>query len=74
MSTDKKEMTFEQSMGRLEEIVRLLETNEQPLDETIRLFEEGLHLVKSCDQTLKSFENKVNDLLAKNSEDDNGTL
>lgn len=66
MSTEKKDMTFEQSMDRLETIVRMLETNEQPLDETIRLFEEGLKLVKSCDETLRTFEKQVNDLLAKN--------
>lgn len=71
MSTDKKEMTFEQSMARLEEIVKMLETNEQPLDQTIGLFEEGLHLVKNCDETLRSFENKVNDLLAANRGDTN---
>ena len=71
MSTDKKEMTFEQSMARLEEIVKMLETNEQPLDQTIGLFEEGLHLVKNCDETLRSFENKVNDLLAANRGDKN---
>lgn len=71
MSTEKKEMTFEQSMARLEEIVRMLESNEQPLDETIRLFEEGLHLVKNCDETLRSFENKVSDLLAASRGDAN---
>ena len=74
MSTEKKEMTFEESMGRLEEIVRMLETNEQPLDETIRLFEEGLNLVKTCDETLKTFEDKVNTLLAKNRGENDETV
>ena len=37
--------TFEESMQRLEEIVSLLETNEQSLDETVKIFEEGLTLV-----------------------------
>lgn len=74
MSTEKKEMTFEQSMGRLEEIVRMLESNEQPLDETIRLFEEGLNLVRSCDATLKTFEKQVNDLLAKDSGENHETV
>lgn len=54
--------TFEESMQRLEEIVSLLETNEQSLDETVKLFEEGLTLVKDCDASLKNFENKVNEL------------
>ncbi|MBR3347225.1 MAG: exodeoxyribonuclease VII small subunit [Solobacterium sp.] len=40
-----KPKTFEASMDRLDEIVTLLEENEQPLDETIGLFEEGLKLI-----------------------------
>ena len=74
MSTEKKEKTFEQSMDRLEEIVRMLESNEQPLDETIKLFEEGLNLVRSCDATLKTFEKQVNDLLAKDSGENHETV
>ena len=61
--TNKK--TVEESMQRLEQIVCLLETNEQSLDETVKLFEEGLALVKDCDASLKSFENKVNELTEK---------
>lgn len=61
--TNKK--TFEESMQRLEQIVSLLEANEQSLDETVKLFEEGLGLVKDCDASLKNFENKVNELTEK---------
>ena len=39
--------TFESSMARLDEIVNELEKNERPLDESIKLFEEGLKLVSS---------------------------
>ena len=67
----KNEKTFEQSMERLEEIVNTLETNEKPLDETIKLFEEGLQLVKSCDDRLKQFEKQVSDLLENNGGEDN---
>lgn len=70
-SANKKEKTFEQSMERLEEIVRALETNEQPLDETIKLFEEGLQLVKSCDDRLKQFEKQVSDLMENSGGDGN---
>lgn len=58
-----KNMTFEQSMKRLEEIVALLEKNEQSLDETIKLFEEGLKLSKVCDKKLKDFELKVEEII-----------
>ncbi len=60
--------TFEASMNRLEEIVKLLEGNEQPLDDTIQLFSEGLSLVQQCDSQLKQFENKVEQLLTKKGE------
>lgn len=61
--------TFEQSMGRLNDIVDLLEKNEQPLDETIKLFEEGLTLVHECDHQLKSFESKIDELATKKVEE-----
>lgn len=63
-----KPKTFEASMDRLDEIVSLLEANEQPLDETIGLFEEGLKLIKSCDDQLKVFEQKVEELSKANGE------
>lgn len=63
--------SFEDSMARLEDIVNTLEKNEKPLDETIKLFEEGLQLVKSCDTTLKGYETKVNSILGKKEDDDN---
>ncbi len=63
--TDKKQ-SFEESMNRLETIVRDLESNEKPLDETIALFEEGLKLVKNCDEKLKQFETQVDTLMKEN--------
>ena len=58
-----EKMPFKKSMVRLEEIVTLLERNEIELEEAIGPFEEGLQLVSSCDSQLKSFENKVEELL-----------
>ncbi|MBQ1319867.1 MAG: exodeoxyribonuclease VII small subunit [Solobacterium sp.] len=65
-----KEKTFEESMARLEEIVRILEKNEKPLDETIALFEEGLKLVRTCDARLKSFETKIEEITAADHEEE----
>ena len=64
-----KTVTFEESMERLDEIVALLESNEQPLNETIALFEEGLRLVKSCDAQLKKFEAGAMELKQKSEEE-----
>ncbi len=55
----KKELTFEESMKRLETIVSTLEQNEESLDKTIDLFEEGLTLVKNCENKLKNFELRI---------------
>lgn len=51
--------TFEQSLSRLEEIVRLLERGDAPLSESLGLFEEGAGLVKACSKLLDEAEQKV---------------
>ncbi len=56
---EKAKLTFEQSLGRLDEIVRLLEKGDRPLDEALALFEEGTGLAKSCQKRLDAAEQKV---------------
>lgn len=60
-----EKMNFESSMIRLSEIISALERNEADLETSIKLFEEGLGLVKRCDGQLKDFENKVQELMQK---------
>lgn len=48
----KENKTFEASMARLEEIVRAMERGEVPLDESLKLFQEGTELVRSCSRLL----------------------
>ena len=55
----KKEMTFEVAIARLEEIVRMLESGSAPLDTSLALFEEGVSLVKLCNQRLDTAEQRV---------------
>ena len=60
MASEKKtKMSFEDSMLRLEEIVRLLEKGDAPLEDSIKLFEEGTKLAKRCDDLLNEAEKKV---------------
>ncbi len=60
MDAEKKNTPgFEESMLRLEEIVRLLEKGDAPLEDAIRLFEEGTRLAQSCDEMLNEAEKKV---------------
>ena len=55
----KRKPGFEESMRRLEEVVRLLEKGDAPLEDSIRLFEEGTRLAKVCDDMLTEAEKKV---------------
>lgn len=44
--------TFESSMARLEQIVRIMERGDAPLEESLKLFQEGTELVKNCQKLL----------------------
>ena len=55
----KKTLSFEESMQRLEEIVRLWERGDVPLDESLALIEEGSGLIAQCGKLLDSAEQKV---------------
>ncbi|MBP3368034.1 MAG: exodeoxyribonuclease VII small subunit [Clostridia bacterium] len=60
MSENNREnMTFETAIARLEEIVRMLEGGSAPLDTSLALFEEGVALVKLCNQRLDTAEQRV---------------
>ena len=49
---------FEQAMARLEAIVGELEKSDLPLDESLRIFEEGIRLSKNCLKILEEAEHK----------------
>ena len=53
------EMTFEQALARLEQIVKALEGGNVPLEDLIKLFDEGTGLVKLCTERLDKAEEKV---------------
>ena len=54
-----KEIKFEEQMKKLQEIVEKLERNDEELDESIALYEEGLKLSKSLKDQLSVFESKI---------------
>jgi exodeoxyribonuclease VII small subunit len=54
-----KNPTFEESLSRLDEIVKSLEKGDKSLDDALTLFEEGTALVKSCGKMLDTAEQKV---------------
>ena len=45
-------VSFEQNMARLEQIVRTLEKGDAPLEESLKLFTEGTELVRACGRLL----------------------
>lgn len=55
----KNELTFEEALSRIEEIVELLDSGEASLDGSLALFEEGVGLVKMCSSKLDDVEQKV---------------
>ncbi len=54
-----QQIRFEEAMQKLSEIVEKLEGGEGSLDEMIRLYEEGVSLVKSCETQLDAYEAKI---------------
>ena len=55
---------FEKAFQQLETIVQRLEKEELPLDESLRLFEEGIGLSRFCHQRLEEVEKKIELILA----------
>ncbi len=63
MANKEKELTFEENLEKLEEIVKKLENGNVPLDDAIENFNEAMKLAKTCDEKLKNAEEKVNKIL-----------
>ena len=55
----KQNKTIEENMQRLEQIVRALERGDVPLEESLKLFQEGTELVRSCQKLLDEAQMQV---------------
>lgn len=71
MKTRKKQ-TFEASLKKLEKIVSQLEDGDLPLEESLKLFEDGVKLSRECRERLEQAERRIEVLLKD--EDGNPTL
>lgn len=60
---NKQNKTFEESMQRLEVIVRGLERGDAPLEESLKLFQEGTELVRACNQLLENAQLQVKKIM-----------
>lgn len=56
--------TFEENMQRLEQIVRAMERGDVPLEESLKLFQEGTGLVEKCGKLLDDAELQVRKITA----------
>lgn len=63
-----QKFSFEEAMKRLEEIVLALESGKVSLDDSLTLYEEGIQLVKSCENKLKEVETKAVKLIEDSGE------
>lgn len=68
MAEKKNELSFEESLEKLEIIVKKLESGEVPLDEAIDNFNEAMKLAKTCDEKLKNAEEAITKLVKDNGE------
>lgn len=59
MNNKIEDMSFEAALARLETIVRMLESGNAALDESLSVFEEGIALVKMCNEKLEAAEQKI---------------
>ena len=59
-----KNKTFEENMQRLEQIVRAMERGDVPLEESLKLFQEGTGLVEKCGKLLDEAELQVKKIVA----------
>ena len=67
--TKEKEMNFEESLEKLNEIVKKLENGDILLDDAIKNFNEAMNLVKNCDKKLKEAEEAISKIV-----DEDGNL
>jgi len=62
----KEELNFEESIKKLEAIVKDLESGDTPLDDAINKFNEAMKLAKECNDRLKNAEDNINKILKEN--------
>jgi exodeoxyribonuclease VII small subunit len=60
---------FERSLGELETLVQKLEQGDVPLEEALKTFERGVTLTRQCQTALRTAQQKVEVLLARNGEE-----
>lgn len=70
MKSKKKieDIPFEEYLGKLEEIVHRLEEGELTLDESVKVYEEGINITKLCLEKLNKTKKKIEELVIEGEE------
>lgn len=63
----RKPPSFEEALAELEQLVERMEQGNLPLEESLKLFERGIELTRTCQKSLQDAEQKVQILLEDNS-------
>ncbi len=64
----KDEVNFEELITKLEDITNKLENEKLSLDDSVKLFEEGMEISKLCNEKLEEAEKKITILINQNNE------
>lgn len=66
MMANEKPVAFEQSLAQLEQLVQKLESGDLALEDALQAFETGVALVRQCQQSLQTAEQRVQKLMVEN--------
>lgn len=65
-----KKLTYDAAISRLEEIVTLLENEKTPIEESLKLFKEGIELTHYCQKKLSDIEKEITIIQSNNQEEE----
>lgn len=68
MGEKQEELTFEDAMEQLEDVVEMLEQGDVPLEKAISMFQEGMILSKLCHEKLTAVEKQMEQILTEDGE------
>lgn len=67
---EETKISFEQAMARLNEIIKSLESEQTSLEESVKLFQEGIEMSKICNSKLTNIEDRVAKIMTSNGVED----
>lgn len=68
MTEEKEQLSFEEAMKQLEELVEKLESGEVPLEKAIQYYQEGMKLSKLCNEKLGNVEKQMQQIMNEHGE------